>query len=180
MNKPVIEDDGVTHINIYSRGATPVGRALSNFTLAPFEHPEFGRFVSVEGFWYWLSAGANPEHDRMRRLYGPSAKFEGARLLSIPQDDEYFHEQICRAIECKVRQNPDILKEVVASSLPFMHYIVMHEKDYREQGQYRRWPVLKQKHQWQVDFLEDLRRRLKDESTQQAPDAQGSHHWRNS
>jgi hypothetical protein len=48
-------EDGVTHINVYSRGNTELGRLLSNFAHTPFSHPEFGEFASVEGFWYWLS-----------------------------------------------------------------------------------------------------------------------------
>lgn len=38
--------DGVDHINIYSRGRTPLGQALSNFAHTPFEHPKDGKFAS--------------------------------------------------------------------------------------------------------------------------------------
>jgi hypothetical protein len=41
-------EDGVTHINVYSRGNTELGRLLSNFAHTPFSHPEFGEFASVE------------------------------------------------------------------------------------------------------------------------------------
>jgi hypothetical protein len=44
------KDDGITHINIYSKGKTELGRWLSNFTYHPIE-TEDGKFDSVEGYW---------------------------------------------------------------------------------------------------------------------------------
>ena len=44
-------NDGVDHINIYSRGKTQLGRMLSNFYLSPFNHPVYGGFNTVEGFY---------------------------------------------------------------------------------------------------------------------------------
>jgi hypothetical protein len=55
------EEDGVTHINIYSKGKTELGRWLTNFSYSPFNHPEYGKFLSMEGFWYWDSRPRNLE-----------------------------------------------------------------------------------------------------------------------
>ena len=49
-----LEDDGITHINVYSKGATALGRALSNFARIPVMVVPNGRFESVEAYWYWL------------------------------------------------------------------------------------------------------------------------------
>lgn len=45
--------DGITHINIYSRGRTTVGRFLSNFeeTNTPTPH---GKFLTLEGYYHYL------------------------------------------------------------------------------------------------------------------------------
>jgi len=49
-----VEEDGVTHINIYSKGRTTLGQMLSNFEDSPFTC-EDGNFRSIEDYWYWLS-----------------------------------------------------------------------------------------------------------------------------
>ena len=49
-----LADDGVTHINVYSKGTTALGRALSNFAHIPFMVVPNGRFESIEAYWYWL------------------------------------------------------------------------------------------------------------------------------
>ena len=46
-------DDGVHHLNVYTKAVTVLGRWLSNFTHSPFTHPEYGgKFESMEGFYY--------------------------------------------------------------------------------------------------------------------------------
>lgn len=155
--RPDPQQDGVTHINIYSRGKTDVGRALSNFTYGPFTHPEFGAFVSVEGFWYWVGAEDGPERERLRNLFGPSAKMIGSSIPGIPMEEEDFRQLVREAMRCKIEQNPAIRRLFVESTLPFDHYYVCFERDFREPSGYRTWPVKKKKHQWQLDFLEQLR-----------------------
>jgi len=59
--------DGVTHINIYSKGKTKLGRLLTNFAHTPFTHAEYGQFASVEGFWYWIRDGKD-SHNMSRTL----------------------------------------------------------------------------------------------------------------
>lgn len=48
-------DEGVTHINIYSKAKTELGLLSTNFARTPIDHPEFGHFESLEGLWYWLA-----------------------------------------------------------------------------------------------------------------------------
>jgi hypothetical protein len=87
----------------------------------------------------------------MRHLYDFSAKQVGVRLEDVPIPEDEFREQICMAIRCKITQNPQLYKEFVASTLPFAHYLV-----YGKDG-----VVYKEKHRWQMDFLEELRTELK-------------------
>ena len=52
-NQPRKEDDGVTHINVYSRGVTSLGRSLSNLAECNIEHQYFGHFRTLEGLWFY-------------------------------------------------------------------------------------------------------------------------------
>jgi hypothetical protein len=112
-------DDGVTHINVYSRGRTELGRALSNFAHTPFEHPEDGHFESVEGYWYWLST----RDERLRNLWGWEAKSVGRQLGgSDYRDEPEFRRKVCLALDVKIDSHPDLHRMLVESTLPLAHY----------------------------------------------------------
>lgn len=77
--------DGETHINIYSRGATEIGRWLSNFSYSPIV-TEDGSFNSIEGYWYWIQT----HNDSLRSLHGFSAKKIGKEseiIVTISQEE---------------------------------------------------------------------------------------------
>jgi hypothetical protein len=119
-----ISDDGVTHINIYSRGQLLIGQQLSNFSYHPFILPEHGNFNSVEGFWYWLTR----RDDRLRHLYGADAKKLG-RALPIKhryENGDYleFQNEIRQALDAKLRTHIDLRREFAKTRLPFVHYYV--------------------------------------------------------
>lgn len=116
------EDDGVTHINVYSKGKTELGRFLSNFAYSPFEHPTFGRFTSVEGFWYWLKTGQ--KHDMLRDMFGTEAKTEGKKLQEVYVEN--FDQKIETAIRAKLIAHPLMLRNLISSELPLMHYYVYY------------------------------------------------------
>lgn len=122
------EEDGVTHINVYSKGRTELGRLMSNFAYSPFTHPFHGDFDSIEGYWYWLSTG----DDRLRKLSGYEAKKLGRELRSAdrPSDDLFTNFQVCikEAIDAKVKSNGRLRELLRLSSLPFVHYYVMYDK----------------------------------------------------
>jgi len=104
-NKYVPSEDGITHINIYSKGKTEIGRFASNFAFSPFEC-EDGKFDSIEGYWYWLTINpSNPRRDELRKLYGFEAKRIGRELRGKDWNlDEEFKKKICNAIKIKFEE----------------------------------------------------------------------------
>jgi hypothetical protein len=138
-------EDGVTHINCYSAGKTELGKLLSNFAHVPFTHPEHGHFASMEGYWYWCGSGRS--HDHLRRLYGMSAKSAGVKCDPVPIPEEEFHDMIREGMRCKIAQNPRLMNLFRLSKLPFVHYFVYGGK-----------VVHKDKHDWQMEWLEQIRR----------------------
>ena len=118
-------EDGVTHINVYSKGRTELGRFLSNFARAPFDHPEHGRFESVEGLWYWLTA----RDDRLRSVWGWEAKRLGRELRGEDWvDAPEFRRDIRIGIAAKLATYPDMADMLGRSTLPLAHYYTYDDK----------------------------------------------------
>lgn len=150
-SRPDPNEDGLNHINCYSRGKTQLGRELSNFSHVPFKHPDFGFFASLEAYWYWIKTGC--KHDKLRRLYGSTAKSAGIRLLPVMIDDAVFKSMVCDGIKLKIMQNSKLRDAVRKSVLPFRHYYVANAG-----GKIVNEPP---KHRWQMECLEEIRERLK-------------------
>ena len=112
--------EGLDHINIYSGSKLPLGRALSNFFRSVFIYPGYGRFQSMEGFYYWLLTGKI--HDELRDLAGIKAKEFGESKVKSVRIDKKFKETIQKAIAYKIMQNEYIQKLLIESHLPFAHY----------------------------------------------------------
>ena len=144
------EDDGITHINVYSRGKTRLGRFLSNFANAPFDHPEDGYFKSVEAYWYWLSTG----NDTLRKTYGHQAKKLGRFLGGKDwMDDKDFKRKIKEAIHLKLKNHPEMFKELRDSTLPLTHYYFYGTPPETK-------VVVPKEGKWIIDFIEDLRNEI--------------------
>lgn len=126
-------NDGIDHINIYSKAKTSLGKRLSNFDHSPFEHTKHGHFESVEGYWYWLAT--QKKHDELRTLYGYGAKKKGQEIIkeyNYPTDEKFGAEDlenVLEAIRCKLRQNKDILKMLLETDLPLEHYYCWYGKN---------------------------------------------------
>ena len=145
--QPDPEQDGINHINVYTRAKTALGQDLSNLAHIPFNHPQHGFFASIEAFWYWAKTGMR--HDALRRLYGATAKSAGIRLNPVMMDEEQFKNLIRDAIRLKVVQNRKLCENIRKSTMPFRHYFVYGSAPYviREPKQ----------HKWQMDCLEETR-----------------------
>jgi hypothetical protein len=120
-------EDGISHINVYSRGKTEEGKWASNFQYAPFVHPTHGRFDSIEGLWYWLSVDPkNPRRDWLRFAAGAEAKNMGRNLrgkdwVASPS----FEESIRLGLRAKFDFHPARREAFQKTTLPLAHYYVM-------------------------------------------------------
>lgn len=140
------DTDGLTHINIYSKGKTELGRLLTNFAHTPFVYSPYGEFASVEAFWYYAKTGF--QHKQLMCLHGFRAKEEGKKHKSVPCEN--FNELVLESIRCKLRQNRHILFMLTESILPLEHYYA-----YGTTGSWK--PVHQPQHQWIVDEIERIR-----------------------
>lgn len=117
--------DGKTHINIYSKGKTPLGRFLTNFAHSELILPE-GKFQSLEGYWYYLTTKEKPPE--LFNLVGFEAKSFGMKLTQLPRKERLpeieFQAKIKKAMDLKIKSSPYWLDEFTKSELPFVHYYV--------------------------------------------------------
>jgi predicted NAD-dependent protein-ADP-ribosyltransferase YbiA (DUF1768 family) len=113
--------EGLTHINAYSKSRTVLGKLLSNFAHAPFTC-EDGQFNSIEGYWYWLSC-THERKEELRTASGFYAKQLGRELRALDWvETPEFQTKICHAIWHKISQNSEILRMLRESTLPIVHY----------------------------------------------------------
>lgn len=145
--------DGEDHVNIYTKGKTELGRALSNLADTPFVMG--GKtFQSVESFWYYYLTGCVEE--KLCSMKGYQAKVFGRTLCHLRIDDEQFgpqgeHQEVIKeAMRCKLRQNKWILELLTESTLPLSHYYAFPNKQHT-------FAYNIAKFQWQVDEFERLR-----------------------
>lgn len=154
--------DGTTHLNVYSRAKTWLGRALSNFAEYQFVHPRDGKFFSVEAYWYWRKMKGlldEEEERKIRSMYGFQVKAYGKELFEKYASDSKFSnafkKDVKDAIRAKIEQNDRLLFEFVESDLPFEHYYVYWGED----GGYKVISV--DNSSWIMDYLGSLRKELR-------------------
>ena len=159
------DNDGVDHINVYSRGKTELGRTLSNFSHTPIQHPKDGYFASIEAYWYWLAIGDlhnSPKYQHLRSLHGFKCKEEGRKALQewaelndhqAPEVPD-FECRIKKALLCKIQQTPGLVERLKESTLPLIHYYYWGER-----------PPYKvsrpEKYDWITEYISDVRDYLK-------------------
>jgi hypothetical protein len=145
---PLPQNDGITHINIYSKGKTELGRFLSNFAYAPFQCVD-GQFNCVEGYWYWLSV-THPRREELRSTNGWNSKKLGRELrgqdwVNTPD----FQSKICAAITAKIEAYPRMKQQLQENTFPFEHYYVYGTKIYNE----------KNKALWMIKHIESFQKK---------------------
>lgn len=113
------DDEGITHVNIYSKSELPLGRFLSNFAHAPIQYKEI-EFASVEAIWYWKLTGENS----LISLHGFEAKKKGKMfpVISAPLSEI----ELCEINWIKINQYPLLKKALLSVDLPLTHYYVMY------------------------------------------------------
>lgn len=142
------ENDGIDHINVYSKGKTELGRFLSNFSYY-ITKTEDGIFNSVEGYWYWLGSD-HKDRDILKGLYGFAAKKKGRELRAKDwQYSEEFKSKILKAIESKITHYPRFKQMFVENNLPLAHYYVYGNKVFNVPAA-----------QWILDGIEEIKKEL--------------------
>jgi hypothetical protein len=152
-----LNEDNVKNIRIDNRAKTTLGKMLDSQYIAPFFHPNLGRFNTTEGFWYYISS---PEPNELfRELHGHECRklIHDIRKESISNNRVYvpfFKEHIYNANYLKITQNPHLRKLLMRSKLPFEYYYVDEKRDP---------PVLVQptSRRWVLQQFEDIRDKLK-------------------
>jgi len=155
------ENDGIDHINAYSKARTKVGRLLTNYARSPFKHKTFGEFESMEGFWFWLASGR--QYNRLRKLHGYDANQLGRICLeNINYEevvDDRFRTWIEEATKAKLRQNTDILQMLVETGdLPIVHYYYDYKNPVLTEAKVTFLP----QHQWQMEIVMDVRKKTQE------------------
>lgn len=118
------ELDGITHINIYTRSRTRLGRLSTNLADVAVYHPVHGRFRTAEGLWYWLRTGM--KHEEFRSLDGFQSKAFGKSLENVWYDK--FQEDFKVALDWKFENHPELKQLLTESTLPLEHYYYYSSK----------------------------------------------------
>lgn len=139
-------EDGKSHINIYSKGQTELGRFLSNFSECNV-HTDDGFFRTIEGYWYWLSC----LDDRLRYLPGYQAKKLGRELKALDwNNDPRFEYKISKAIVTKILASPWCKVALICSGTkPLYHYYTYGKK-----------VIMPKDGLWMVTLIEKVRNEL--------------------
>lgn len=147
---PKPTEDGVGHINLYTKGNTRLGRLASNLADSALVHPQHGRFRTAEGFWFYLTTGK--QDDSLRSLAGFEAKRYGSTLKGVWNAE--LEREFKEGLISKVMLNDELRTLLSESSLPFEHYYYY--------GVPEKAKVINlTKHRWQTQFWESMRRQLK-------------------
>jgi hypothetical protein len=116
------EDEGITHLNVYSKSRYPLGCFLSNFAHTPQLQYQGKNFASVEAFWYWKLT----EREELCTLWGADAKNKG-RLYPIigkaPTERE-----LVEVYWNKIQPYTSITHHLKTNILPLVHYYTMYGK----------------------------------------------------
>lgn len=143
------DNDGKTHINVYTKGKTKLGRMLTNMSDFPVNIPEDGYFQSMEGYWYWLSTGK--KFEAFREMNGYEAKKHGKDMPRHFAMD--FKDKIRHALFLRCEQSPKLKQALIDSpDLPFKHYYCYGDHDDT---------VIFPPFDWVTDELEYLRKYYK-------------------
>lgn len=136
-NEVNASDDGITHINVYSKGKTKLGRLLSNFADTPFVLDGV-RFASVESFWYYTKMINENKHaqvfsteeiNSMAAKKGYDAKAYFRKLSKDTKESTSpTADQLKRAYQAKLAAHPIIKQLLQENTLPFAHYYLYLDK----------------------------------------------------
>lgn len=130
------DNDGITHINVYSRAQTELGKAASNFAMTQIVHPEHGIFSCMESYWMWVATGMM--HHNLKTMTSGYVKKFAKRFHRVFHDN--FDLMMLQGLHLKLQQHPAIYTLLMESDpdLPFAHYYVYsgEQKDMFERSRF--------------------------------------------
>lgn len=113
-------EEGKTHINVFHKSRTELGRILNSAAKTPFKTESDGFFNSLEGYRFWLLTGK--KHNNLRMLYSASAVSVGAKLPLVPITDEEYQQKLIEGLHAKVEQTPHLKRNLQRLRIPIVHY----------------------------------------------------------
>lgn len=141
--------DGVDHINIFREGKTALGRDLEHGSSLPLKHSIFGKFNTVEGFWYYIQS--EERDDRVRQLSGMKLNRFIKQLTTTRVYN--FRAIILDANYQRIQQHPQLRNGLIESTLPFDAYSV-NDAGIRIRPPYFKWLTL---------GIEEIRRAIQEQ-----------------
>lgn len=159
-------EDGEDHINFWDQGKTRLGRALCHTTGLPINHPIFGRFKTMTGFWNFILSPS--KDDELRTLTGRPLHSLVNRLTtrhnsknSGKDKGEYYHVRNFRAIildtyYIRVMASPEICQLLAECDLEFDSYYIQADNGLR---------MRHRNFKWFIPMLNELRSAIQEERT---------------
>lgn len=162
------EDDGKTHVNVYSKSLSLLGRKLSNFNPEPVCVGSDGLFKCLEGYWYWLRLNLhNPDwfrnnpifEQQLRNARGFEAKKIGriqcqqAKVPNTKEVSDEFKYRFKVAMRQKILQHTQLKNLLIDNKLPLTHYYTIDKDD-------KKIVISVKTHLWQLDYWEELKKEI--------------------
>lgn len=153
-------EDGEDHINFSEHGKTKLGRALCHTTGLPINHPIFGRFKTMLGFWNFILSPN--KDDELRTLTGRPLHSLVNRLnrnSHTKDKNDNYHVRNFRAIilntyYLRVLASPEIKQLLAECDLEFDSYYIQSDNGLRMR--YRNF-------KWYIPMLNELRAAIKED-----------------
>lgn len=127
--------DGVDHINTWEGAETLIGQFLSHNYHHKFHHNLFGRFDSIEAFWYYIRS--EERDDGIRSMSGKTLK-EFIDKLNLNRVTN-FRAIIMDTQYQRIKQFKDIVEEIKTSVLPYDCYYINSKSNLRTRPGFFRW-----------------------------------------
>lgn len=127
--------DGIDHINIWERGVTELGVALSHSSPLPFTHSIFGKFSCMESFWHYIQS--EERDDRLRTMTSKTLRPFAHKLT--PTRAVNFRAIIMDSNWQRVKQYGALADAIKESELPFDCYTEDRRTGLRQRPTFFKW-----------------------------------------
>lgn len=116
-------DESIRHLNISLSSRSDLGKALDPEFNLEWEHPDFGRFMSLKAFWHYVLGREADNRIRMLRSR-ELREFAANRRGTLDRNKiPNFQALILKAAYDRITSLPGLYKLVMDSNLPFENYI---------------------------------------------------------